>query len=177
MSGTATLTKSWTYFIQATEGGPIKIGFTTRDPSHRLKDLMVGSPVPLQIVGLLPGNAEKKLHKQFSNCRSHGEWFEPTDDLVQFINKNARSQEDLPAGHKRVLSLNPVRVLDTSKKAVGLIGMNENKHLFDPEQAPFGRVPFIPFRRDPFEKRAAGLQPDSHAPTDAGSVESQEGRV
>lgn len=81
----------WTYFVQSVDGGPIKIGFTSKDPEERLRALQVGSPTKLRIVGLVPGNREKELHDRFVGGHSHGEWFTPSKALLAFIDAEASS--------------------------------------------------------------------------------------
>lgn len=78
------------YFIQAVNGGLIKIGWAMC-PKRRLKAIDPFSPTPLQIIGVIPGGAVKEasLHKQFSHLRERGEWFRPESDLLQFIHDNA----------------------------------------------------------------------------------------
>lgn len=78
------------YFIQGEAGGPIKIGFSL-EPEARKKELQVTSPTLLVIVGLLTDGSlrkEHELHQRFSATRLHGEWFEPTSDLMDFIREN-----------------------------------------------------------------------------------------
>ena len=76
--------KEYTYFLQAEDGGSIKIGHTT-NVRQRLASLQIGSPKVLRLVGLLNNNSEIELHKQFRKHRSHGEWFDPCDELLDFI--------------------------------------------------------------------------------------------
>jgi hypothetical protein len=61
-------------------GGPFKIGYSNNVP-RRLIALQTGSPVPLVVLNVLPGNrdTEKFLHWVFEGKRSHGEWFNLTD--------------------------------------------------------------------------------------------------
>jgi len=69
------------YWIQAVEGGPIKIGAAS-DPTgeSRLKGLQTGNPNALRIVGVVPGHVklEAWLHKKARSygARVRGEWFE-----------------------------------------------------------------------------------------------------
>lgn len=75
----------YTYLVQAVNGGSIKIGKTKQNPEDRLKGLQTGSPEILQIVGLIEGDIETKLHHQFKHLRQQGEWFENTPELLDFI--------------------------------------------------------------------------------------------
>ncbi len=77
--------KEYTYFAQAEEGGPIKIGYTTVDPQVRLKGLQTGSPLSLRIIASIPKNLEKQLHERFENLRLHGEWFQNDEALLAYI--------------------------------------------------------------------------------------------
>jgi len=86
------MSQSWTYFVQAENGGPIKIGITSTNPSQRLAGLQTGSPLLLQFVGLINGDCEKKLHDQFRSARLHGEWFEPVPELIEFIQKHGNAE-------------------------------------------------------------------------------------
>jgi len=72
-------TKTNIYFIQAINGGLVKIG-QADNPASRLKSHQCGSPVFLQIIKVIENvesSVERKLHKQFSKFRKHGEWFDP----------------------------------------------------------------------------------------------------
>lgn len=78
------------YFV--TEGKHIKIGYTTQDIEKRIKQLNTGSVQNISLLGWIYGNKakEKELHVKFaqSRVRYNGEWFEPTEDLLDFINEN-----------------------------------------------------------------------------------------
>jgi len=79
------------YFVQSRLGGPIKIGLAT-ELKQRLKQLQSGSPIPLQIVGALQGDEEVEaaIHERFRKLQLHGEWFEPSVELVEFIRQFGR---------------------------------------------------------------------------------------
>ncbi len=72
------------YFIQGQETKRIKIGISV-DPKARLSGLSASEP--LTLLKAIPGNAkeEKELHKRFEPFRIHGEWFEPDEELIRFI--------------------------------------------------------------------------------------------
>jgi len=81
------------YFVQAIDGGPVKIGVTA-DVTSRLAGLQVGSPQELCILAVIPavGRAcEVELHDRFAESRLHGEWFRPTEDLMTLIADCARN--------------------------------------------------------------------------------------
>ena len=75
------------YFAQQETGGPIKIGFTSKDPVERLRELNTGNHEALVLLRAEPGGqeSEKRLHKQFSHHRLRGEWFKPGMDLMKRI--------------------------------------------------------------------------------------------
>ena len=76
----------YVYFIQSTEGGLIKIGYSAK-PQSRLATMQSGCPVPLQVLRIFPAilAIEGVLHFQFKEERRHGEWFYPSDRLVSLI--------------------------------------------------------------------------------------------
>lgn len=66
--------------------GPIKIGCTNM-PIRRLKQLGDWCPFPLEIIGTFPGSPadEHEVQRRFAQHRSHGEWFRPAGELLEFI--------------------------------------------------------------------------------------------
>lgn len=74
----------YVYFIQS--GELVKIG-TSRDPRKRFQTLRLGSPAPLRLLACIPGGRpeERALHNRFARCRRHGEWFDATAELLEFI--------------------------------------------------------------------------------------------
>jgi hypothetical protein len=81
------------YFLQPPAGGPIKIGYTI-NLRMRLESLSAGQVDGLVVLATIPGNrlAEKEIHNRFAASRKYGargvtvgEWFEPTQDLVDYI--------------------------------------------------------------------------------------------
>lgn len=75
------------YFVQAGEGGPIKIGWTGGSPSARMAALQTGNPELLQLLASAPGAVEdeKALHARFAAARMSGEWFRAVPELVAFV--------------------------------------------------------------------------------------------
>jgi hypothetical protein len=75
------------YFIAQGEGGPIKIGYTTKKATWRLSELQVASPQPLVLLAVIQGDreVEVELHTRFADLRIRGEWFERGDALMDFI--------------------------------------------------------------------------------------------
>jgi hypothetical protein len=92
----------WVYFVKPTNAdGPVKIGHSGV-PINRLAMLRSWSPIPLEIVALLPAppEVEARLHAKFYESRSHGEWFHPTAEMAAVIASIAADcfdAESLPA--------------------------------------------------------------------------------
>jgi hypothetical protein len=80
------------YFIQAVDGGRIKIG-TTIQLATRLKTLANECETDLRILAVMDGDrgVERAIHERFSGLRAVGEWFEPGDDLLGFIIQEGRA--------------------------------------------------------------------------------------
>jgi hypothetical protein len=74
------------YFIRCNEF--IKIGFTDNNPILRLRDLQVGNPTELILIKTISGthSLEQHLHKKFNHIHYRGEWFNITDELINYIN-------------------------------------------------------------------------------------------
>lgn len=73
------------YFVQAIEGGTIKIGTTIR-LSEQLKQLGANHG-PLKILAVMDGGIveERALHEKFISSWLDGEWFNPDQELLDFI--------------------------------------------------------------------------------------------
>jgi hypothetical protein len=78
--------KGFIYFIQAINGGPVKIGFSIC-PEKRMSELQTANPYKLDLIGSIKGNvfAEKKLHRHLIHARTFGEWFEPDEVVIETI--------------------------------------------------------------------------------------------
>lgn len=115
------MSDEWTYFVQSVDGGPIKIGYTSQHPESRLSNLQTGSPVPLRIIGLLPGNREREMHERFKRIRKHGEWFSADKSLLAFIAAEAESvcSEYLSVSAKLKLEGKAVSVAGAAPRSVG----------------------------------------------------------
>lgn len=78
------------YFVQAGDGGPIKIGYTTHKWRSRLSALQTGSPVRLGcrlVIAPATREDEQELHRHFAAYRLEGEWFEPGPMLAGFLDE------------------------------------------------------------------------------------------
>lgn len=82
------------YFIRSEmRGGEIKIG-TSQNVGVRINTQRERYP-DIEILGIHEGGreVEQALHERFSAYRRPGrnnEWFEPSDEIYQYINENAR---------------------------------------------------------------------------------------
>lgn len=77
------------YFIQAVDGGPIKIGFTA-NIGVRLKQLESTYERPLALLRSIPGGRieEHDIHSRFAHLRlSRTEQFRPDPELLNFIGR------------------------------------------------------------------------------------------
>jgi hypothetical protein len=78
------------YFIQAVDGGPIKIGHAV-NPIARLRELQTAHHKELRILAVMDGGIakEKEIHDIFADSRVRGEWFKGTRMLIGWIKRNA----------------------------------------------------------------------------------------
>lgn len=67
----------WIYLIACEQPLSVKIGFTTKHPRARLKQLQTGNPNKLKLIGWFPGSlqAEREIHESMAEFRLQGEWF------------------------------------------------------------------------------------------------------
>lgn len=88
---------SRTYFV--TDGYAIKIG-TSNAARLRLQAMQTGNPRRLTLLASVPTttHTETELHERFAHLRiGGGEWFEPAEELVEFILECRRSKMALGA--------------------------------------------------------------------------------
>ena len=76
---------SCVYFLQAGDGGPIKIGFTKGKPEARVRSLQTASPLKLILIGVVSGSniEEKLLHHHLRSHRIAREWFHPVPQVTE----------------------------------------------------------------------------------------------
>jgi excisionase family DNA binding protein len=93
--GLGDLYKHCVYFIQDGEGGPIKIG-TTGDLYSRLDSLQTANARNLKLLGYQTGGygVERALHDKFDRSKIRGEWFEPSDEILEYIKNNCMREDD-----------------------------------------------------------------------------------
>jgi len=76
------------YYLNSVGTTHIKIGYTKKSPSNRLKELQTGSSFSLQLLASERGDMtyEKLLHKKFNGTHILLEWFDVSDELLSHIN-------------------------------------------------------------------------------------------
>lgn len=73
-----------TYFIQAENGGPVKIGRSRKFiVEQRLEALQCGNPHALVIRRVIEGDHETRLHHCYRDLRLRGEWFAVDPVLIE----------------------------------------------------------------------------------------------
>lgn len=79
------------YFIQAVDGGPVKIGLAV-NMQRRWYELQRTTGKELNVLGVIDGDikVEKSLHSRFSQERVDKEWFNPSPEILKFIQESAR---------------------------------------------------------------------------------------
>jgi hypothetical protein len=85
------------YFVRA-DHGIIKIG-TTKNLSVRLFDLCAENRQYLGVLAVMDGERpeEQALHERFAHLRLHGEWFSPTQELLDFIETEGKPWDGMMA--------------------------------------------------------------------------------
>lgn len=159
------------YFVQAGEGGPIKIGFTAGDVRRRIAELRTGCPYPLIPLGTIDGNEsrERELHRQFRSERIGREWFAPCLELMALI-ANANPVSDIDK--EQTLASKAIDTLGGNTEVAALFGVRENT-------VSMWRTRGFPWRAWLFfEKaaRAAGIDWDSLQPPRPRSIRSRNAR-
>ena len=76
----------YTYFAQRGEKGAIKIG-KSKYPDKRIKTLQTAMPEPLTLLLTIDEYlcSEKEAHNKFAHLRINGEWFNPEQELIDYI--------------------------------------------------------------------------------------------
>lgn len=75
---------SQTYFIQADNGGPIKIGRAS-NIRKRLASLQCSHSRMLVLLASMEGDHEAEMHEKFAHLRIKGEWFRAEGELLDFL--------------------------------------------------------------------------------------------
>jgi hypothetical protein len=80
------------YFVQCTDGGPIKIGYSV-DVEARVRKLEAYYGRPLSLLAAMPGDlgTEAEIHEQFAHLRlGRTEQFRPAAELLEFVGRMDR---------------------------------------------------------------------------------------
>jgi len=76
----------------------IKIGRTHSAVDGRLRQLQLGSPVPLVLVGFFRAPnaalAERRAHALWRELREHGEWFHSNDEILSWVSSVSEPRQD-----------------------------------------------------------------------------------
>jgi hypothetical protein len=92
--------RGYVYFMQAQESLRVKIGYA-RDPTARLQMVRTHCPEPVGLTGAIPHPnpswLEADIHKHFAALRLHGEWFESSPEMVEWVERHALTGDDLVA--------------------------------------------------------------------------------
>ena len=80
--------RCWLYFIQCQTTKRVKIGISA-DVEGRLKWIRQVSPTQVEILCKIKTRSglESVLHEQFAKYRLHGEWFEFSDEIREYVEK------------------------------------------------------------------------------------------
>jgi len=71
--------------------GPIKIG-KADDVLFRARGIQTATPEKISILAVLSNSSheiERQIHRRFYEFRIRGEWFEPADELLEFVGQVA----------------------------------------------------------------------------------------
>ena len=103
------------YFIKGKESTLIKIG-STDNVKNRLMGMQTGSPEVLEVLATVPFGLikEKDLHRRFAADRVHGEWFNPSNDLLNFIHKCKDNEDAFELINAIIQLLYPVEVVENT---------------------------------------------------------------
>jgi Meiotically up-regulated gene 113 len=81
------------YFLLQENLARVKIGFTSKAPTERIKQLQTANPdklIPIFVIENNPPWTEGELHERFNEYRVSGEWFEVKGKLRDFLFKCLR---------------------------------------------------------------------------------------
>ncbi len=107
----------YVYFIQAGDGGPVKIGWT-RVLLRRLGNLQTGNHQKLRVIGWFGGSQadEATVHGYFSPDCIRGEWFDWSMGLEWFA-RSAESDHTAPPEEllrRTVITCNLITALENA---------------------------------------------------------------
>lgn len=79
-------TINYVYFIRSQKTGLIKIG-TSGDVNERITNIAFVNKTRIDFLAAIEGSytLERKLHRRFDKSRVEGEWFNPSNELMEYI--------------------------------------------------------------------------------------------
>jgi hypothetical protein len=102
------------YFLQAGEGGAIKIGYC-RDLAARMSSIQTHCPEKLIVLGVTGGSKETEtaMHDRFAEFKRRGEWFDPVPEILEFTKLLPKELPTEPAERRRVLAMpdDPISII------------------------------------------------------------------
>lgn len=103
--------KDEVYFVQDCLSKKIKIGYSS-DFKRRFQDLSNMNANKLYLLGLFPGDKEdeSKLHNKFAVDRTHGEWFNPSVQILNFIKEENKEKRGSKRKKSRARDLDDKKV-------------------------------------------------------------------
>lgn len=112
------MTAGFVYFIQANEGGPVKIGWSD-NPKRRLNQLQAAHHGTLNLLAAVPGgrDTEKSIHGRLDDYRVRGEWFEDCEPVREVmaalqeacnLERQASSSANRQNGNARIAQLGAI---------------------------------------------------------------------
>ena len=128
------------YFIQGTQTGNVKIGHTTDRFIKRFAEAATLSSDPTICIGTTDGDSEAQvnLHRRFAHLRSHGEWFRPSNELLEFISNLPISiytgktyEQVLKASHPKRKIEDEQRMFEWLAYDMGYVAFKQGKALRD----------------------------------------------
>lgn len=81
-----------TYIAVNADSGLLKIGKSV-NPDTRMNHLSTGAATKPNLLLVIDGDIEKKLHKRFSKLRVFGEWFRDDGSISAFIADQKQTQQ------------------------------------------------------------------------------------
>ena len=98
MRSMLTIRNGFIYFIRMDKIGPIKVGFA-KNVIERIVQLQTGNPYQLNILAYYAGNEndEKQIQYLLRDSNIRGEWFHPTEKVLQYVDmaKEMQAKDDI----------------------------------------------------------------------------------
>jgi hypothetical protein len=88
---------SYVYVMQA--GPYFKIGWSGSHPKRRLGEIRTACPEPAVLLGFIEGTRadEDRLHEEYADKNTHGEWFRlEAEDVARILGGEVRPVEPIP---------------------------------------------------------------------------------